>query len=64
MNCPHGQFDNPAGAKFCNDCGKGENEKAGSELGKAIDLYRSIDMIFWLPEAEAILGEVSGKVVS
>lgn len=42
----------------------GENEKTDSELVKAIDLYRSLGMKLWLPEAEAILGAVSGNVVS
>lgn len=38
---------------------RGENEKADLELVKAIDLYRSLGMKFWLPEAEATLGAVS-----
>jgi class 3 adenylate cyclase/tetratricopeptide (TPR) repeat protein len=36
----------------------GETEKARSELIKAIDLFRSLDMRFWLPKAEALLNEV------
>lgn len=39
--------------------GRGENEKARSELMKAIDLYRSLGMQFWLPKAEALLSEIS-----
>ena len=41
----------------------GEDEKAGLELEKAIDLYRSLGMNFWLPKAEVILGEVSKNAV-
>jgi class 3 adenylate cyclase/tetratricopeptide (TPR) repeat protein len=37
----------------------GENEKARPELMKAIELYRSLDMRFWQPKAEALLSEVS-----
>ena len=37
----------------------GKYEKARSELMKATDLYRSLGMRFWLPKAEAILGELS-----
>jgi tetratricopeptide (TPR) repeat protein len=43
--------------KFYN--GRGEIKKARSELMKAIDLYRSLDMRFWLPKTEALLSEVS-----
>ena len=38
---------------------RGENENARSELIKAIDLFRSLGMRFWQPEAEALLGELS-----
>ncbi len=37
----------------------GENEKARSELLKAIELYRFLGMRFWQPKAEAKLNEVS-----
>jgi len=54
----------PLFAHCCLELGKyysrrGENEKARSELLKAIDLYRSLGMKFWLPKAQAILSEVS-----
>jgi tetratricopeptide (TPR) repeat protein len=39
--------------------GRGETEKARSELMKAIDLFRSLGMRFWQPKAEALLSEVS-----
>jgi hypothetical protein len=32
-----------------------------AELSAAIDLYRSMDMTFWLPQAEAILAQVEGR---
>jgi len=35
-------------------------EPARSELSAAIDLYRAMDMTFWLPEAEAALAQVEG----
>jgi len=38
---------------------RGEKENASSELIKAIDLFRSLGMRFWQPEAEALLGELS-----
>ena len=37
----------------------GELEKSRLELQKAIDLFRPLGMRFWLPKAEALLGEVS-----
>jgi tetratricopeptide (TPR) repeat protein len=33
-------------------------EQARTELATAIDLYRSMDMTFWLPQAEAALAQV------
>jgi hypothetical protein len=30
-------------------------------LSIAIDLYRSMDMTFWLPQAEAALAQVEGR---
>jgi DNA-binding NtrC family response regulator/predicted ATPase/class 3 adenylate cyclase len=38
----------------------GQQEDAHTELSAAIDLYRSMDMTFWLPQAEAALAEVEG----
>jgi tetratricopeptide (TPR) repeat protein len=38
----------------------GRREEACAELSKAIGLYRSMDMTFWLPRAEVELAQVSG----
>jgi len=35
-------------------------EPARAELSTAIALYRAMDMTFWLPQAEAVLAQVSG----
>jgi tetratricopeptide (TPR) repeat protein len=40
----------------------GRAEQARAALTVAIDLYRTMDMIFWLPRAEAALAQVSGGV--
>jgi hypothetical protein len=39
----------------------GRIEQAHAALTAAIDLYRAMDMIFWLPQAEAALAEVKGR---
>ena len=39
----------------------GQREQACAELAAAIDLYRAMDMTFWLPEAEAALAQVEGR---
>jgi len=39
----------------------GRREDARAELSAAIDLYRSMDMTFWLPQAEAALAQVEGR---
>ncbi len=36
----------------------GQREKARAELSTAIEMYRSMDMPFWLPQAEAALAQV------
>jgi DNA-binding NtrC family response regulator/tetratricopeptide (TPR) repeat protein len=36
----------------------GQREQARAELSAAIDLYRAMDMTFWLPQAEAMLAQV------
>jgi hypothetical protein len=36
----------------------GRREEACSELFSAIDLYRAMDMTFWLPQAEAALAAI------
>jgi tetratricopeptide (TPR) repeat protein len=39
----------------------GRREQARVELSAAIDLYRAMDMTFWLPQAEAALAQVEGR---
>jgi hypothetical protein len=39
----------------------GRWEAACAELSTAIELYRAMDMTFWLPEAEAALAGVEGR---
>jgi tetratricopeptide (TPR) repeat protein len=39
----------------------GQREQAQAELSVAIDLYRAMDMTFWLPQAEAVLAQVEGR---
>jgi tetratricopeptide (TPR) repeat protein len=38
----------------------GLREQAHTELSAAVTLYRTMDMTFWLPQAEAALGQVKG----
>src|SRR5262249_42219247 len=38
----------------------GQREQARTELASAINLYRAMDMTFWLPQAEAALAQVGG----
>ena len=38
----------------------GQAQQARVALGTAIALYRAMEMTFWLPQAEAALGQVSG----
>jgi hypothetical protein len=33
-------------------------EQAHAEISAAIDLYRAMDMTFWLPQAEGALAQV------
>ena len=35
----------------------GRREQARAELSPAIELYRAMEMTFWLPQAEAALAE-------
>jgi hypothetical protein len=35
-------------------------EQAQSELSIAVDLYRSMEMTFWLPQAEAARAQIGG----
>jgi tetratricopeptide (TPR) repeat protein len=39
----------------------GNRQQADTELSAAIDLYRAMDMTFWLPQAEAVLAQVEGR---
>jgi hypothetical protein len=39
----------------------GQQEPARAELSTAIEMYRAMEMTFWLPEAEAALAEVEGR---
>jgi tetratricopeptide (TPR) repeat protein len=39
----------------------GQRQQAHAELSAAIDLYRTLDMTFWLPQAEAALAQVEGR---
>ena len=39
----------------------GRGEQARAELSTAIDLYRSMEMTFWLPQAEAALAQVEHR---
>jgi tetratricopeptide (TPR) repeat protein len=36
-------------------------EEARRELSAAVELYRAMDMTFWLPQAEAVLARVEGR---
>jgi hypothetical protein len=38
----------------------GRRTEARAELATAIDLYRTMEMTFWLPQAEAALAQVEG----
>jgi len=37
----------------------GQREQARTELFTAIELYRDMDMTFWLPQAEAALVQIN-----
>jgi predicted ATPase/class 3 adenylate cyclase len=39
----------------------GQREQAHAALSAAIDLYRAMEMAFWLPQAEAALAQVEGQ---
>jgi tetratricopeptide (TPR) repeat protein len=38
----------------------GQREQARADLSTAIEMYRAMDMTFWLPQAEATLAQVEG----
>jgi tetratricopeptide (TPR) repeat protein len=39
----------------------GQREQARAELSTAIEMYRTMDMTFWLPQTEAGLAQVEGR---
>jgi class 3 adenylate cyclase/tetratricopeptide (TPR) repeat protein len=39
----------------------GQREQARAELATAMEMYRAMDMAFWLPETEAALAQVEGR---
>src|SRR5207248_6352928 len=39
----------------------GQREQARTELAAAIEMYRAMDMTFWLPQSEATLAQVEGR---
>jgi hypothetical protein len=39
----------------------GQREQARTALSTAIDLYRTMDMTLWLPQAEAALAQTEGR---
>ena len=39
----------------------GQREQARAALTTAIEMYRAMDMTFWLPQAEAALAQVEGR---
>ena len=42
-------------------CKIDRREQARTALTTAIELYKAMDMTFWLPEAEAVLTQVEGR---
>jgi Flp pilus assembly protein TadD len=40
---------------------RGQREQAHTELSTAIELYRAMEMTFWLLQAEAALAQVEGR---
>ncbi len=38
-----------------------QREQARTELSTAIDLYRAMEMTFWLPQTEAVLAQMEGR---
>jgi hypothetical protein len=39
----------------------GRPEQARAELSTAMEMYRTMEMTFWLPHAEAALAQVEGQ---
>jgi hypothetical protein len=40
---------------------QGQQEEARRELSTAIEMYRTMDMTFWLPQAEAALAQAEAQ---
>jgi hypothetical protein len=41
-----------------------QQERVGAALTTAIEMYRAMDITFWLPQAEAALMQVGAKIPS
>ena len=41
----------------------GQREQARAELSTAIEMYQAMEMTFWLPETEAALAQVEGRLM-
>jgi hypothetical protein len=39
----------------------GQQEQARTELATAVEMYRGMEMTFWLPQTEAALAQVEGQ---
>jgi hypothetical protein len=39
----------------------GQREQARTALSTALEMYRSMEMTFWLPQVEAALTQVEGR---
>jgi hypothetical protein len=39
----------------------GQREQARAELATAVEMYRGMEMTFWLPETEAALAQVEAR---
>ena len=39
----------------------GQRQQARTALTTAIDLYRAMDMTFWLPQAQGAMAQVEGR---
>ena len=39
---------------------RGQQEQARTALSTAIEMYRAMEMTFWLPQTEAALAQVEG----
>jgi len=66
MGCPISRGEHPLQAHCHLGLGTlytrtGQREQACADLSTAIDLYRTMAMLFWLPEAEMVLAQVAGQ---